>query len=54
MTATSVEALMEKSNISSVRLINKVVEEVCAALPQPLRVFVENCALSDQWNDKCE
>lgn len=54
MTSTAMEALMERSNISSVRLINRVVEEVCAALPQPLRVFVENSALSDQWDDECE
>lgn len=31
-----------RSNITSVRLINKVVQEVCATLPQNMRVLAES------------
>lgn len=54
MSAPSMDTLRQNANITSVRLINKVVEEVCAALPQPLRAFTEDRTLSDQWDDECE
>lgn len=37
MTATSVDTLRETNKITSIRLINRVVEEVCTALTQYLR-----------------
>ena len=46
VTATSTETLAKKSNITSIRLIHRVVEEVCAALPQTLRAFAEDVSLS--------
>ncbi|KAI3357926.1 hypothetical protein L3Q82_016316 [Scortum barcoo] len=33
------------------QLINRVVEEVCAALPQSLRTFTTNRSLCDQWSE---
>lgn len=52
MSATSMDTLGQNA-ITSVRLINKVVKEVCAALLQPLRMFAENRTLSDQRDDVC-
>ncbi|XP_030205871.1 LOW QUALITY PROTEIN: metabotropic glutamate receptor 1-like [Gadus morhua] len=54
MTATSVDALKERSNITSIRLISRVVAEVCAALQQPLREFAKNRTLFDQWSEEGE
>ena len=54
MTATSVDALKERSNITSIRLISRVVAEVCAALQQPLREFAKNRTLCDQWSEEGE
>ena len=54
MTATSVDALKERSNITSIRLISRVVEEVCAALQQPLREFAKKRTLCDQWSEEGE
>ena len=51
MTATSVDILRQRSNITSIRVINRVVEEVCAALPQPLRVFAQDHSVCDQWTE---
>lgn len=52
MTATSADALRARSNITSVMLINRVVVEVCAALPQSLRIFAQSCTLCDQWAEE--
>jgi len=38
---TPVDAQRKNSNIACVGLFNRVVEEVCAALPQPLRTFAQ-------------
>ena len=54
MTVTSLDNLRYKSNITSIRLINKVVEKFCAALTQHLRETVEDCMLCDQWGEYCE
>lgn len=54
MTATSLDNLRNKSNITSIRLIKKVVEEVCAALPQHLKETAEDRSLCDQWSEECE
>ena len=54
MTATSVDALTERSNITSIRLINRVVEEVCTAQQQPLREFAQNRSLCGQWSEEGE
>ena len=50
----TVDTLRMRSNITSVRLINKVVQEVCAALPQNLRVVAESRTLCDQWTEEGE
>ena len=49
VTATSADALVRKSNIISIRLINKVMKEVCAALPQTLIAFTEVSGLCDRY-----
>jgi len=54
VTGTSMDAQRKNSNITSIRLFNRVVEEVCASLPQPLRTFAENRTLCDQWSEGCE
>ncbi|TKS66148.1 putative 149 kDa protein ORF 2 [Collichthys lucidus] len=51
MTAGSVDTLRERSNITSKRLISRVVEEVCAALTPSHRAFVKSTALCDQWSE---
>ena len=50
----SVEQLAERANIRSFRLLERLVEEVCASLPGPLREFAENRTLSDQWDEEFE
>ena len=52
--AMSTDALARKSNITSIRLIKRVVKEVCAALPQTLRAFAEDVSLCDQWSKGCK
>ncbi|KAJ3591405.1 hypothetical protein NHX12_009350 [Muraenolepis orangiensis] len=47
--ATSLEALRRRSNISSIRILDQVVKEVCAALPESLRAFAEDADLCEQW-----
>lgn len=54
MTAASVNRLRETSNITSARLVHRVVEEVCAALPPTLRALAEDRTLCDQWSEGCE
>ena len=54
MTATSDDALRDSSNITSSRIINRVLEEVCAALPPLLRTFMEDRLNCEQWNEKVE
>lgn len=54
MTATSMDTLRARSNITSIRLINRVVEEVCTALPPSLRTYAETHALHDQWTEEGE
>ena len=51
---TSVDNQRNNSNITSIRLINKVVEEVCADLPQHLRETAEDRPLCDQWSEEHE
>lgn len=48
-----VYALKESSNITSIRLINRVMEEVCAAMPS-LRAFKTNITQCDQWSQGWE
>ncbi|KAJ3590726.1 hypothetical protein NHX12_008675, partial [Muraenolepis orangiensis] len=47
--ATSLEALRRRSNTSSIRILDQVVKEVCAALPESLRAFAEDADLCEQW-----
>lgn len=54
MTATSVNSLRARSSISSARLIHRVVEEVCAALPTPLRALAVDRTQCDQWSEGSE
>ncbi|KAK2904012.1 hypothetical protein Q8A73_010669 [Channa argus] len=54
MSRPSLTTLREATGIRSIRLLGQVMEEVLAALPKSLRVFVEQSALPDQWNDDCE
>ncbi|KAK2883356.1 hypothetical protein Q8A73_022289 [Channa argus] len=54
MSRPSLTTLREATGIRSIRLLEQVMEEVLAALPKSLRVFVEQSALPDQWNDDCE
>lgn len=49
-----VDALRMRSNISSVRFTKKVMQEVCATLPQNLRVLAESRTLCDQWTEEVE
>uniref|UniRef100_A0A671WHQ0 Reverse transcriptase domain-containing protein n=1 Tax=Sparus aurata TaxID=8175 RepID=A0A671WHQ0_SPAAU len=53
-TATSVDAPRDNSNITSSRIINRVLEEVCAELPPPLRTFVEDRVNCEQWSEESE
>ncbi|KAJ3599425.1 hypothetical protein NHX12_033388 [Muraenolepis orangiensis] len=47
--ATSLETLRRRSNTSSIRILDQVVKEVCAALPESLRAFAEDADLCEQW-----
>ncbi|KAJ3591571.1 hypothetical protein NHX12_006704 [Muraenolepis orangiensis] len=47
--ATSLEALGRRSNTSFIRILDQVVKEVCAALPESLRAFAEDADLCGQW-----
>ncbi|TDG95854.1 hypothetical protein EPR50_G00244570 [Perca flavescens] len=54
MTAISVDVLRVRSNITSSRLIDRVVKEVCAALGSHQQTLVENRSLCEQWSDGWE
>ncbi|KAJ3612977.1 hypothetical protein NHX12_019234 [Muraenolepis orangiensis] len=47
--ATSLEALRRRSNTSSIMILDQVVKEVCAALPESPRAFAEDADLCEQW-----
>ncbi|KAJ3590378.1 hypothetical protein NHX12_008329 [Muraenolepis orangiensis] len=47
--AKSLEALRRRSNTSSIRILDQVVKEVCAALPESRRAFAEDADLCEQW-----
>ena len=51
---TSIPHLAERINIRSNRLLLRLVEEVCASLPEVLRAFAEDRTISDQWDDEYE
>ena len=51
---TSIPHLAEWINIRSNRLLLRLVEEVCASLPEVFRAFAEDCTISDQWDDEYE
>lgn len=51
---SSLDTLKKSSNITSIRLINREVREVGAALPQHLRDFTEDHSLFEQWNEESE
>lgn len=51
---TSVARLGELTGIWSSRLPHRLVVEVCASLPGPLRAYAGNHTLSDQLDDECE
>ena len=51
---TSIPHLAERINIRSNRLLLRLVEDVCASLPEVLRAFAEDRTISDQWDDECE
>ena len=42
------------TNIRSIRLLRRLVEEVCASLPEVLRKFAEDRIISAQWDDEYE
>ncbi|CAB1412633.1 unnamed protein product [Pleuronectes platessa] len=52
MTAPSLNILKEGINIKFTRQINKVLEEVCADLPQTRRVFARSNDLCDQCSEE--
>uniref|UniRef100_H3C2D2 BTB domain-containing protein n=1 Tax=Tetraodon nigroviridis TaxID=99883 RepID=H3C2D2_TETNG len=54
MAPSCLENLRMKSNITSVRLFNRVVEEVSGALPQNLREFAGDAFLCAQWTEHGE
>ena len=51
---TSIPHLAERTNIRPNRLLCRLVEEVCASLPEVLRAFAEDRTISDQWDDEYE
>ncbi|XP_075888844.1 uncharacterized protein LOC142892515 [Nelusetta ayraudi] len=54
MAVGSMDVLREKSNINSIRLLQKVVDEVCASLPSHLRIFAQNQTVCEQWTEEGE
>lgn len=50
----SIPHLAELTHIRSNRLLLRLVEEVCASLPEGFRSFVKDRSLSDQWDGGCE
>lgn len=51
---TSIPHLAGLLNIRSNRLLLRLVEEVCASLPEALRAYAVDRTLSDQWDDEHE
>ncbi|TWW77612.1 Transposon TX1 uncharacterized 149 kDa protein ORF 2 [Takifugu flavidus] len=51
---TSVLNLSDRLNMRSSRLLLQLVREVCASLPEALRVFVLDPSVSELWDDNCE
>ena len=51
---TSIPHLAERTNIRPNRLLCRLVEEVCASLPEVLRASAEDRTISDQWDDEYE
>ena len=51
---TSIPHLAERTNIRSNRLLCRLVEEVCASLPEVLTAFAEDRTISDKWDDEYE
>ena len=51
---TSIPHLAERTNIRSNGLLCRLVEEVCASLPEVLRASAEDRSISDQWDDEYE
>ncbi|TWW74457.1 Transposon TX1 uncharacterized 149 kDa protein ORF 2 [Takifugu flavidus] len=51
---TSVPNLSDRLNMRSSRLLLQLVREVCASLPEALRVFVLDPSVSELWDDECE
>ncbi|TWW53858.1 Transposon TX1 uncharacterized 149 kDa protein ORF 2 [Takifugu flavidus] len=51
---TSVPDLSDRLNMRSSRLLLQLVREVCASLPEALRVFVLDPSVSELWDDECE
>uniref|UniRef100_A0A4W6F6F5 Reverse transcriptase domain-containing protein n=1 Tax=Lates calcarifer TaxID=8187 RepID=A0A4W6F6F5_LATCA len=54
LTAVPVNVRRERSKITSIRLFNRVVAEVCEAFPPHLRPFVRDRTLCEQWNEGSE
>ncbi|KAL7389733.1 hypothetical protein ABVT39_008789 [Epinephelus coioides] len=54
LTSTSVDLLRERANVTSARLIHRVVEEVLAALPPRLRAFARDESVCGQWVEGAE
>ena len=51
---TSIPHLAERTNIRSNGLLCRLVEEVCASLPEVLTAFAEDRTISDKWDDEYE
>ncbi|TWW81732.1 Transposon TX1 uncharacterized 82 kDa protein ORF 1 [Takifugu flavidus] len=51
---TPVPDLSDRLNMRSSRLLLQLVREVCASLPEALRVFVLDPSVSELWDDNCE
>lgn len=54
LTTLSEDILRERIKITSTRLVNRVVAEVCEALPPPLSRFARDQMLCEQWSDGSE
>ncbi len=54
LTASTLDVLRERGKITSIRLINRMVAEVCTALAQHVQQFVRDQTLCEQWSEDSE
>ena len=48
---TSLEDLARRMDIRSSRILDRMVKEICASLPGPMRAYTENQTGGEQWED---